>query len=145
MKHRNSKSDEQLAAILALTSDWDENKHADLTKIDYSRYKPYRSAKVNAHLSLCCPRALAKSLCFIPCSAITSIILFEIATQKSTCLFVSVGVVLRMASIILLVFIYPYVLFISWVLGEHLARYIVSLSTERLIDRNTNYWGEQRA
>lgn len=45
MKHRNSKSDEQLAAILALTSDWDENKHADLTKIDYSRYKPYRSAK----------------------------------------------------------------------------------------------------
>ncbi len=25
MKHRNSKSDEQLAAILALTSDWDEN------------------------------------------------------------------------------------------------------------------------
>ncbi len=51
MKHRNSKSDEQLAAILALTSDWDENKHADLTKIDYSRYKPYRSAKVKEQIN----------------------------------------------------------------------------------------------
>lgn len=48
MKHRNSKSDEQLAAILALTSDWDENKHADLTKIDY---KPYRSAKVKEQIN----------------------------------------------------------------------------------------------
>lgn len=112
---------------------------------DFSNRNVVSATQPSAHLSLCCPRALAKSLCFIPCSAITSIILFEIATQKSTCLFVSVGVVLRMASIILLVFIYPYVLFISWVLGEHLARYIVSLSTERLIDWNTNYWGEQRA
>lgn len=51
MKHRNSKSDEQLAAILALTSDWDENKHADLTKIDCSRYKPYRSAKVKEQIN----------------------------------------------------------------------------------------------
>lgn len=51
MKHRNSKSDEQLASILALTSDWDENKHADLTKIDYSRYKPYRSAKVKEQIN----------------------------------------------------------------------------------------------
>lgn len=51
MKHRNSKSDEQLAAILALTSDWDENKYADLTKIDYSRYKPYRSAKVKEQIN----------------------------------------------------------------------------------------------
>lgn len=48
MKHRNSKSDEQLAAILALTSDWDDNKHADLTKIDY---KPYRSAKVKEQIN----------------------------------------------------------------------------------------------
>ena len=51
MKHRNSKSDEQLAAILALTSDWDENKHAELTKIFYSRYKPYRSAKVKEQIN----------------------------------------------------------------------------------------------
>lgn len=53
------------------------------------------------------PSAFARSRCSIPCFAITSNILLAIATQKSTCLLVSVGVVLRMASIIWLVFIYP--------------------------------------
>ena len=45
------RSDEELAVILASTSDWDENKHADLTKIDYRRYKPYRSAKVKEQIN----------------------------------------------------------------------------------------------
>ena len=40
------KSDEELAAALSTTStDWDEVEHADLSQIDYSKYKPYQSAK----------------------------------------------------------------------------------------------------
>ncbi len=39
-------SDEELAAKLASYPDWDETEHADLSQIDYSKYKPYRSPKV---------------------------------------------------------------------------------------------------
>lgn len=39
-------SDEELAAKLSQFPDWDKTPHADLSQIDYSRYKPYRSQKV---------------------------------------------------------------------------------------------------
>ncbi len=38
-------SDEELSARLASYPDWDETEHADLSQIDYSKYKPYRSPK----------------------------------------------------------------------------------------------------
>ena len=36
-------SDEELAQRLAACPDWDESEHTDLSTIDYSAYKPYRS------------------------------------------------------------------------------------------------------
>lgn len=40
------KSDEELAAALSATpTDWDEVEHADLSQIDYSKYRPYQSPK----------------------------------------------------------------------------------------------------
>ena len=39
-------SDEELAAKLASFPNWNEVEHADLSQIDYSKYKPYRSPKV---------------------------------------------------------------------------------------------------
>lgn len=36
-------SDEELAQRLAAFPAWDESDHADLSAIDYSAYKPYRS------------------------------------------------------------------------------------------------------
>ena len=49
-KHRRihcaGKSDAELAATLSATTDWDDTDHADLSQIDYQKYKPYRSPKV---------------------------------------------------------------------------------------------------
>ena len=44
--HRAGKSDTELAATLSATTDWDDTDHADLSQIDYQKYKPYRSPKV---------------------------------------------------------------------------------------------------
>ena len=49
-KHRRihcaGKSDAELAATLSATTDWDDTDHADLSQIDYQKYKPFRSPKV---------------------------------------------------------------------------------------------------
>lgn len=40
------KSDEELAVALSTTpTDWDDVEHADLSQIDYNKYKPYQSSK----------------------------------------------------------------------------------------------------
>lgn len=46
--HRMHKGlpDEELAAKLVSFPNWDEVEQADLSQIDYSKYKPYRSPKV---------------------------------------------------------------------------------------------------
>lgn len=44
--HHAGKSDTELAATLSATTDWDDTDHADLSQIDYQKYKPYRSPKV---------------------------------------------------------------------------------------------------
>ena len=44
--HCAGKSDAELAATLSATTDWDDTEHADLSQIDYQKYKPYRSTKV---------------------------------------------------------------------------------------------------
>ena len=38
-------ADKELASALSSTTDWDEVEHADLSQIDYSKYKPYQSLK----------------------------------------------------------------------------------------------------
>lgn len=43
---RRGLTDEELEAKLACYPSWEETKHADLSQVDYSKYKPYRSAKV---------------------------------------------------------------------------------------------------
>lgn len=40
------KSDEELAAILSSSSDWEDTKHADLSQVDYGKYKPYLSSHI---------------------------------------------------------------------------------------------------
>lgn len=40
------KSDEELAAILSSSSDWEDMKHADLSQVDYGKYKPYQSSHI---------------------------------------------------------------------------------------------------
>lgn len=51
-KNHQGLTDEELEAKLAASveTDWDDEKHADLSHIDYSKYKPYRSAKVQKSL-----------------------------------------------------------------------------------------------
>ena len=44
--HCAGKSDAELAATLSATTDWDDTEHADLSQIDYQKYKPYSSTKV---------------------------------------------------------------------------------------------------
>ena len=39
-------NDAELAATLSATTDWDDTDHADLSQIDYRKYKPYCSPKV---------------------------------------------------------------------------------------------------
>lgn len=39
-------SDEELEEKLACYPEWEKTEHADLSQIDYSKYKPYRSAKI---------------------------------------------------------------------------------------------------
>ena len=41
-----NQNDTELAAKLSATTDWDDTEHADLSQIDYRKYKPYRSPKV---------------------------------------------------------------------------------------------------
>ena len=41
-----NQNDAELAATLSATTDWDDTDHADLSQIDYQKYKPYRSPKV---------------------------------------------------------------------------------------------------
>ena len=45
-------TDEELAAKLAASAetDWENEEHADLSQIDYSKYKPYHSAKIQKSL-----------------------------------------------------------------------------------------------
>ena len=44
--HSAGKSDAELTATLSAMTDWDDTDHADLSQIDYQKYKPYRSPKV---------------------------------------------------------------------------------------------------
>lgn len=48
---REAVSDEELAARLSQFPSWDEMEHADLSAVDYNKYKPYRSSKTVNNIS----------------------------------------------------------------------------------------------
>lgn len=48
---RQPLTDEELAEKLSVFPDWDSTEHADLSSIDYSKYKPYTSLKTKNIIS----------------------------------------------------------------------------------------------
>ena len=44
-------TDEELAEKLSVFPDWNSREHADLSSVDYSQYKPYKSTKTKEIIS----------------------------------------------------------------------------------------------